>query len=222
MIPAARSLAPLLCVVFSPLSAADEQAPLPKVAEGWKVALVAPAPRILFPTAIVSAPDGSVYLGQDPMDMPGPPTAPGDSVVRLRDGEVTVFADKLWAVMGLEWVDGTLFVVHAPYLSAFRDTDGDGRADERIDLITGLGPRIPGFNGINDHIASGIRLGMDGFLYIAVGDKGIPRGVGRDGQHACRSAGRRADHRPRPVLESPALRGDCTADVPLRGPHSRR
>ena len=40
----------------------------------------------------------------------------------------------------------------------------------------------PGFNGINDHIASGIRLGMDGFLYIAVGDKGIPRGVGRDGK----------------------------------------
>ena len=34
---------------------------------------------------------------------------------------------------------------------------------------------------MNDHIASGVRLGMDGFLYIAVGDKGIPKGVGRDG-----------------------------------------
>ena len=42
-------------------------------------------------------------------------------------------------------------------------------------------PALPGFNGINDHVASGIRRGMDGFLYIAVGDKGIPRGVGRDG-----------------------------------------
>ena len=75
----------------------------------------------------------------------------------------------------------TLYVVHAPFLSAFRDTDGDGKADARVDLITGLGPKLPGFNGINDHIASGVRLGMDGFLYIAVGDKGIPRGVGRDG-----------------------------------------
>ena len=48
--------------------------------------------------------------------------------------------------------------------------------------MTGLGPKLPGFNGINDHIASGIRLGMDGFLYISVGDKGIPQGVGRDGK----------------------------------------
>ena len=48
--------------------------------------------------------------------------------------------------------------------------------------MTGLGPRLPGFNGINDHIASGIRLGMDGFLYISVGDKGIPKGIGRDGK----------------------------------------
>ena len=84
--------------------------------------------------------------------------------------------------MGLEWVDGTLYVVHAPFLSALRDTDGDGKADERVDLMTGLGPKLPGFNGINDHVASGIRLGMDGFLYIAVGDKGIPRGVGKDGR----------------------------------------
>ena len=138
-------------------------------------------PRILFPTAIVAAPDGTVYLGQDPMDMPGPPTAPIDSVVAIKDGKVTVFADKLWSVMGLEWIDGTLYVVHAPFLSAFRDTDGDGKADARVDLITGLGPKLPGFNGINDHVASGIRLGMDGFLYISVGDKGIPRGVGTDG-----------------------------------------
>ena len=137
---------------------------------------------MLFPTAIVAAPDGTVYLGSDPMDMPGPPTEPIDRVLAIKDGKATVFADKLWSVMGLEWVDGTLYVVHAPFLSAFRDTDGDGKADERVDLVTGLGPRLPGFNGINDHIASGVRLGMDGFLYIAVGDKGIPRGVGRDGR----------------------------------------
>ena len=74
-------------------------------------------------------------------------------------------------VKGLEWVDGTLFVVHAPFLSALRDRDGDGKADERVDLMTGLGPKIPGFDGLNDYIASGIRLGMDGFLYVAVAAK---------------------------------------------------
>jgi glucose/arabinose dehydrogenase len=140
---------------------------------------VVEAPEIRFPTAIVTASDGTIYLGQDPMDMPGPATTPADSVVSIKNGRVTVFAENLWAVMGLEWVDDTLYVVHAPYLSAFRDTDHNGKADQRTDLVTGLGPKVPGFNGMNDHIASGARLGIDGFLYISVGDKGIPKGVGK-------------------------------------------
>jgi putative heme-binding domain-containing protein len=155
---------------------------LPAVAKGWSIELAVEAPKVLFPTAIVAAPDGTLYVGSDPMDMPGPLTEPIDRVIAIRDGRITTFADKLWSVMGLEWVDRTLYVVHAPFLSAFRDANGDGRADTRVDLITGLGPRLPGFNGINDHIASGVRLGMDGFLYIAVGDKGIPQGIGRDGR----------------------------------------
>ncbi|WP_435010028.1 HEAT repeat domain-containing protein [Tundrisphaera lichenicola] len=166
-------------LTFSASVAADT--PLPKVAKDWSIERIAEAPTIEFPTAVVVARDGTIYLGQDPMDMPGPVTEPIDSVVAIRDGRITTFADKLWSVMGLEWLEGTLYVVHAPFLSAFRDRDGDGRADERVDLITGLGPKLPGFNGINDHIASGLRLGMDGFLYIAVGDKGIPQGMARDG-----------------------------------------
>ncbi len=154
------------------------------MADGWSIERVAEAPRILFPTAVVAAPDGTVYLGSDPMDMTGPPTAPIDSVLAIKDGKVRTFARGLWSVMGLEWIDGTLFVVHAPYLSAFRDTDGDGHADARVDLIAGLGPRRPGFSGMNDHVASGIRLGMDGFLYIAVGDKGMPPAASRgNGTH---------------------------------------
>ena len=177
-------LGSILSAFSASARAAEPVAPLPKVAQGWKIELVMQAPEILFPTAIVSTPFGTLYLGQDPMDMPGPPTEPIDSVVSIDPkGKVTVFAEKLWAVMGLEWdqASETLFVVHAPFLSAFRDTNNDGRADQRVDLITGLGPKIPGFSGINDHVASGVRLGMDGFLYISVGDKGIPRGVGKDG-----------------------------------------
>ena len=155
---------------------------MPAVAPGWSIELAAQAPEVLYPTAIVAAPDGTLYIGSDPMDMPGPPTEPIDRVLSIKNGKSRLFAEKLWCVMGLEWVDGTLFVVHAPFLSALRDTDGDGKADERIDLMTGLGPKLPGVNGQNDHVASGIRMGMDGFLYIAVGSKGIPRGVARDGR----------------------------------------
>ena len=174
-------LAILLMIGAAPRAVGAEPRGLPSVAKDWSIEWVAGAPGILYPTSIVAAPNGSLYLGSDPMDMTGPPTSPIDRVLVLKDGKTTVFADRLWSVMGLEWVDGTLYVVHAPFLSALRDTDGDGKADSRVDLITGLGPKLPGFNGINDHIASGIRMGMDGFLYIAVGDKGIPRGVSRDG-----------------------------------------
>jgi HEAT repeat protein/glucose/arabinose dehydrogenase len=174
----------LLLLSFSfPVQGADESAKtLPAVASGWKIELVADARQVLFPTAIAAAPDGTLYVGSDPMDMPGPPTEPIDRVMAIKDGKSRVFAERLWCVKGLEWVDGTLYVVHAPFLSALRDRDGDGKADERVDLMTGLGPTLPGFDGINDYIASGIRLGMDGFLYIGVGQKGIPRGVGKDGR----------------------------------------
>jgi putative heme-binding domain-containing protein len=171
----------LILVLLSGSTLADDSPSLPKPAEGWNIELVAQAPRILYPTAIVVAPDGTIYVGQDPMDMPGPPTVPLDSIVAIKDGNVSVFADKLWAVMGLEWVGDTLYVVHAPFLSALQDTNGDGKADKRVDLMTGLGPLAPAFNGINDHVPSGVRLGMDGYLYISIGDKGIPKGVGKDG-----------------------------------------
>jgi len=175
--------------LLAPQSARPDDAPKPRVAAGWSIEQVASAPEIAYPTALVVTPDGTIYLGQDPMDMPGPTTEPIDSVVAIRDGKITTFAEKLGPVMGLEWVDGTLYVVHAPFLSAFQDRDDDGKAETRVDLITGLGPRVPGLSGLNDHVASGLKLGMDGFLYIAVGDKGIPRGTGRDGTSITLSSG---------------------------------
>ena len=60
-------------------------APCPPLSEGWSIELVAQAPQIVFPTAIVAAPDGTVYLGSDPMDMPGPPTEPIDRVMAIRE-----------------------------------------------------------------------------------------------------------------------------------------
>jgi HEAT repeat protein/glucose/arabinose dehydrogenase len=180
----ARIALTLIFLGFWANATAAQETPkgLPAVAPGWSIELVAQPPDVLYPTAIVAAPDGTLYIGSDPMDMTGPPTEPIDRVLAIKDGKSTVFAEKLWCVMGLEWADGTLFVVHAPFLSALRDTDGDGKADQRVDLMTGLGPKRPGANGLNDHVASGIRLGMDGFLYIAVGDKGIPHGIGKDGR----------------------------------------
>ena len=79
----------------------------------------------------------------------------------------------------MTFVSGTLYVVHAPLLTAFRDTNGDGVADGREDLVTGLGP-VP--EGLVHHVPSGVRMGIDGWLYVSVGDKGIEKATGRDGR----------------------------------------
>src|SRR5882724_10787351 len=61
--------------------------------------------------------------------------------------------------------------MHAPYLTALRDTKGAGGADERRDLLTGLG-LSPEQNPVRLHCANGVVVGHDGWLYLALGDHG--------------------------------------------------
>lgn len=167
--------------------AVPNQAPTLAVPAGFAVDLVAQSPEILWPTALACLDDGTLLVGEDRMDMPGPTDQPLDRLIALHfkpDGtfEKTVFADKLFAVMGVELVDDAVYVMNMPHLTRLRDTNGDGVADERTEVLSDLGPPAPGFpGGFNDHIVSGVRLGLDGFLYISVGDKGIPHAHGTDG-----------------------------------------
>src|SRR5262249_33007732 len=72
----------------------------------------------------------------------------------------------------LAYHDGTLYVMHAPFLTALRDTKGMGVADERRDLLTGLG-LTPEQNPTRLHCANGVVVGHDGWLYLAMGDNGL-------------------------------------------------
>ncbi|MCI0379244.1 MAG: c-type cytochrome, partial [Gemmataceae bacterium] len=51
------------------------------------------------------------------------------------------------------------------------DKDGDGKADERRDLLSGLGLK-PEDNPPRLHCANGVTVGHDGWLYLALGDHG--------------------------------------------------
>ena len=53
--------------------------------------------------------------------------------------------------------------------------DAEGKAKERKELFSDLGPPVAGVPSFNDHIPSGIRMGMDGWLYVSIGVKGIPK-----------------------------------------------
>ena len=155
---------------------------LPQPEDGWSIELVLRLPQRVAPSALVSAPDGTVYLGQASSDSTGAGKASSGSVSAIRNGKVTVWAAGLQGVKGLEWSEGTLYVAHGSHLTALRDTDGGARSNHREDLVTGLGPEAPGLEEDEDHGTGGICLGLDGYLYIAVGDKGIVHAAGKDGK----------------------------------------
>ncbi|MBV8678121.1 MAG: hypothetical protein JO355_13245, partial [Planctomycetaceae bacterium] len=170
--------ATLLLVLGLPL--ATRGAPL-KVPEGFEARLVATVPAVLFPCQVATAPDGALFVAEDPMDQVGPYEASDGRILLFREGkEPVVFAEGFRAIFGMAWRDGALYVSHMPFLSVIRDTDGDGKADAREDHFKDLGPTDN--RGLNDHIVSGLQFGMDGYLYISVGDKGIPKATGPDGR----------------------------------------
>ena len=160
--------------------------PLPHVPDGFRVHVFVKAPDIKSPASIAAAPDGRLFVGEDEYNTQ-PKRDPGLARVKLcmdTDGDgladkITVFADKLNSPQGMTFVGGTLYVAHAPLLTAFRDTNGDGVADVRDDLVTGLGPDP---EGLVHHVPSGCRMGIDGWLYISIGDKGIVKATGKDGR----------------------------------------
>ncbi len=175
----------LLLVVCRAAAAADAPA-TPKVPDGFAINTFAAAPDIKSPASICVSPDGKLFVGEDEYNTQ-PKREPGLARVKLcidtnGDGKAdkfTVFADKLNAPQGITYVGDTLYVMHAPLLTAFRDSNGDGVADSRVDLVTGLGPAP---EGLVHHIPSGLRMGIDGWLYISIGDKGIVKATGRDGR----------------------------------------
>ncbi len=157
----------------------EKRFPPLQVPEGFKASLFACDPLIEYPSAIALGPrPGSLFVAVDYLTGLGTGVERRDEIrlVEDTDGDgyadrATVFADGLNSVQGLAYHDGTLYAMHAPYLTALRDTKGVGKADERRDLLTGLG-LPPEQDQIRLHNANGVTAGHDGWLYLALGDHG--------------------------------------------------
>jgi putative membrane-bound dehydrogenase-like protein len=158
-------------------------AAIPEPLPGWRMELVADAPTIKHPSVVACAPDGRVFVAEDPMDisLPRADAAEGRIICLHPDGRTTVFAEKLHAVFGLQYLEGKLYVLHNPRFSVFDDDNGVGR--NRRELIEQTLPDPSALNW-NDHVPANFRLGMDGFFYVACGDKGLYGAQGTDGSRA--------------------------------------
>src|SRR5262249_27259647 len=127
----------------SPATGPETEKRFPKltVPPGFQVTLFASDPFIEYPSVIALGPrPGTVYVAHDYMTGLGTDIIRRDEIRLLEDTDGDGYADKSTVVakdfnsiMGLAWHDGTVFVMHAPFLTAIRDTNGDDVADERRD-----------------------------------------------------------------------------------------
>jgi putative membrane-bound dehydrogenase-like protein len=131
------------------------------------IELVAAEPQVASPVAIAWDADGFLYVAE----MIDYPVAPPAGRIRGlvdsdRDGvyeRATIFADGLSFPNGvLPCFDGVL-VTAAPNIWFLRDTDGDGKADERRVVLTGFG------EGNTQLRVNGLFWGLDNWIYAANG-----------------------------------------------------
>ena len=190
LIPIALFAASAVCLAQSGGRSDEEILKGVKLPDGYIATVFAKPPSGGYPTSVSAAPDGTLFVAVD--ENGSIDTKPGRGrVVRCIDtdgdgraDEFSVFAE-MDSPRGVIWDGasgkgpGTLYVMHPPNLTAYRDTDGDGHADEQEDIVTGLGFDLK-FRGA-DHTTNGCRLGIDGFIYIAVGDYGYIEAKGKDG-----------------------------------------
>jgi putative membrane-bound dehydrogenase-like protein len=157
----------------------EKRFPPLKVPPGFKATLFACDPLIEYPSVLALGPrPGSVFVARDYMTGLGTEIVRRDEIHRVEDTDgdgyadrSTVYAEGFNSIQGLSYHDGWVYAMHAPLLTALRDTDGDGVADERRDLLSGLGwPPEKAPDRL--HCANGVVAGHDGWLYLALGDRG--------------------------------------------------
>ena len=123
------------------------------------------------------APDGVMYMCESSgktVQTPEMTADPTYVVTRLVDTDhdgvydkSTVFADKLTLPAGAVWLRGSLYVAAPPALLRLTDTNGDGVADLREEVVRGWNLSA---NAASLH---GPFLGPDGWLYLTDGRHGF-------------------------------------------------
>ncbi len=144
--------------------------------------------HITAPTGIAVSPQGVVYVSCDINGLTNEKGRAG-KVVRCEDTDGDGVADKfsnfvedIDSPRGSCYVDDTLYLMQPPFLVAYQDPNGDGVAEKKVVLVTHLGQPIEAAR-VN-HGQNGIRMGIDGWLYLAIGDQGCFEANATDGSKA--------------------------------------
>src|SRR5689334_19541847 len=141
----------------------DEAVKTFRVPDGFRVELVAAEPRVVSPVAIAFDEDGRLYVAE----MRDYPLGSPSGTIRLLDGDrTTVFAENVAFPSGLLCWKGGVFVTCAYEVLYLKDTDGDGKADERRTVFGGFGRQNA------QHVVNGLQWGLDNWIYGSNGLSG--------------------------------------------------
>ncbi len=137
-----------------------------RIEAGFKIELAAAEPNVSDPCAMEWDENGRLFVCEL-WNYPGHPK-PGEPLGRIRmledlDGDgvyekSTVFADNIRWPGGVACWNGGIFVISSPDVWYLKDTNGDGKADLRVKVLTG-------FKGETYEIANTLRWGIDNRFY---------------------------------------------------------
>lgn len=153
----------------------EEQATF-RMPKGFRTELVASEPAVVDPVCLAFDEHGHLFVAEMigyPNGGVGTGTITTGRIKRLidKDGDgfyetVTTFAEGLRFPTGLFPFQGGLVVANAPDILYLKDTDGDGKADERRVLYTG-------FDLANiQQLVNGFTWGFDNTIHAQAGTKG--------------------------------------------------
>ncbi len=157
-----------------------------KVPAGFNATIFATPPAVNYPVYVAASTDGTVYVSSDGNGSLDRKPHLG-RILRVRDtngdgqaDEVKAFVPDVDSPRGLIWDHDRLYLLHPPNISVYIDKDGDGVADEEKVLVKGIAFTFK--DRPADHSSNGIELGVDGWIYAAIGDFGFMEAEGTDGR----------------------------------------
>lgn len=151
------------------------------------------------PACLAVAPTGEVYVGVDMIGSLGKDMGKGfirRFVDSDNDGKMDMHTEfaRVDNPRGIFVLGTQVFVLHTTFAEAtglatgmdlvvFEDKDQDGIADGPAKpLVVGLSNTKYIQERGTDHATNGIRMGIDGWIYISVGDFGFHNATGTDGK----------------------------------------